>query len=30
MKAKHWINLIGVTLMAGVITFLALRWAISS
>jgi len=30
MKAKHWINLIGVTLMAGMITFLALRWAISS
>jgi hypothetical protein len=30
MKAKHWINLIGVGLSAGFLTYLALHWAITS
>jgi hypothetical protein len=30
MKPRHWINLIVVGLTAGMLTFLVLRWAISS
>jgi hypothetical protein len=30
MKLKHWVNLFGVGLTAALITFLALRWAITS
>ena len=30
MKARHWINLIVVGLTAGLLTFLAFRWAITS
>jgi hypothetical protein len=30
MKTRHWINLIGVVLTAGLLTYLALQWAITS
>jgi hypothetical protein len=30
MKPRHWINLIGVGLTAGLLTFLAFRWALAT
>jgi len=30
MKPRHWLNLIGVSLVAGVLALLAVRWATSS
>jgi hypothetical protein len=30
MKARHWFNLIVILLSAGLLTFLAMRWAITS
>ena len=30
MKLRHWINLIGVGLTAGLLTFLAFRWALTT